>query len=257
MRIAVIGLGEAGALYAEGLAAAGREVSGYDPVAQPELVGVRIAATVGECVEGAEVVLSLVGAANAERVVTDLLPHLRPSMVVADLNTSGPGDTRHMAELVTDAGASYLDVAVLAPVPRAGAGTPLMISGDGGDAFRRALAGTGAQIESVDGGAGAAAERKLLRSVFMKGLAGVVLEALEGAKSAGCEDWLRLQIENELAGDSAQLVERLVTGSRLHAERRKHEAEDAAQCLEGLGTPSWMMRGAGEWFGELEKDSAR
>lgn len=252
MRIAVIGLGEAGTLYAEGLAAAGRQVAGYDPVAQPVLEGVEIAPTLGECVTGAEVVLSLVGAANAQRVVRDLLPHLREGMVVADLNTSGPQDKRRMAEFVSDAGARYLDVAVLAPVPRAGAGTPLMVSGDGAELFRRALEGTGAQIETVNGGAGAAAERKLLRSVFMKGLAAVVIEALEGAKAAGCEEWLRGQIEGELAGDPAALVERLVTGSRQHAARRKHEAGEAARCLEGLGTSSWMMRGAGEWFGELE-----
>lgn len=253
MRIAVIGLGEAGALYAEGLSANGHDVTGYDPVARPELEGVRIALTLGECVDGAEVVFSLVGAANAERVVRELLPHLRTGMVVADLNTSGPEDKRHVAHLVADSGASYLDVAVLAPVPRAGAGTPLMISGDGTETFRRAFEGTGAQIEAVGGGAGAAAERKLLRSVFMKGLAGVVLEALEGARAAGCEEWLRGQIEAELAGEPGQLVERLVTGSRMHATRRQHEAEDAARCLEGLGTPSWMTRGAGEWFGELQR----
>ena len=252
MRIAVIGLGEAGALYAEGLASTGCEVAGFDPVAQPAFEGAEIAPTLGKCVAGAEVVLSLVGAANAERVVRDLLPHLRGGMVVADLNTSGPEDKRRMAGLVSGAGARYLDVAVLAPVPRAGAGTPLMISGDGAELFRRALEGTGAQIEAVDGGAGAAAERKLLRSVFMKGMAAVVIEALEGAKAAGCEEWLRGQIEGELAGDPAALVERLVTGSRLHAARRRHEADDAARCLEELGTPSWMMRGAGEWFGGLE-----
>ena len=255
MRVAVIGLGEAGFLYAEGLGASGQDVTGYDPVAHPALDNVAVAPTVGECVEGAEVVFSLVGAANADRVVTDLLPHLLPGMVLADLNTSGPEEKRRMARRVVEVGASYLDVAVLAPVPRAGAGTPLMISGDGGDTLRLALQGTGAHIETVGGGAGAAAERKLLRSVFMKGLAGVVIEALEGAKSADCEDWLRGQIETELVGDPVQLVERLVTGSQAHAERRKHEAEDAARCLEELGTPSWMIRGAGEWFGELEKRS--
>ncbi|MGO1284523.1 NAD(P)-binding domain-containing protein [Brachybacterium tyrofermentans] len=256
MRVAVIGLGEAGSMYAEGLATSGQDVTGYDPLAHPALDNVTVVESVGECVDGAEVVFSLVGAANAECVVTDLLSHLHSGMVLADLNTSGPDDKRRMARRVVGVGASYLDVAVLAPVPRAGAGTPLMISGDGGDMFRIALQDTGAQIETVGGGVGAAAERKLLRSVFMKGLAGVVIEALDGAKSAGCEDWMRGQIETELAADPAQLVERLVTGSQVHAARRKHEAADAARCLDELGTHSWMTRGVEEWFEELEKRSA-
>lgn len=127
-----------------------------------------------------------------------------------------------------------------------------MVSGDGAEVFGRALEGTGATIVTVDGGPGAAAERKLLRSVFMKGLAGVVLEALDGARAADCEDWLRGQIETELAGDPRQLVGRLLTGSRTHATRRKHEADDAARCVEELGTPSWMTGGAHQWFAALE-----
>lgn len=253
MRVAVIGLGEAGSLYAEGLATSGNSVTGFDPVAQPSLAGVNIAPTLQEGVDGADVVVSLVGAANSEKVASALLPFLRPGMVVADLNTSSPDEKRRVAEEVSRSGAEYLDVAVLAPVPRAGAGTPLMISGSGGDTFRGAFEGTGASIETVDGGPGAAAERKLLRSVFMKGLAGVVVESLEGARSADCEQWLRGQIVAELSGDASALVDRLESGSRTHAVRRKHETEDAARCLEALGTPSWMTRGASEWFSEFEK----
>lgn len=250
--VAVIGLGEAGSRYATGLAAAGRTVVGFDPIVQPELEGVTVLPDIGAAVSTADVVLSLVGAVNAPRVADDVAAHLRRGAVLADLNTADPAVKRTMAEQISAAGARFLDVAVLAPVPRAGVATPLMVSGDGAQDFRRALEGTGADIEKIEGGAGAAAERKLLRSVFMKGLAGVVLEALAGGRAAGCEQWLQGQIERELSGDPHLLVERLVTGSHEHAVRRRHEAADAARCLDALGQPVSMMRGAEEWFARLE-----
>ena len=40
MRIAVLGLGEAGSIYAAGFAATGAAVTGYDPVAAPLPEGV-------------------------------------------------------------------------------------------------------------------------------------------------------------------------------------------------------------------------
>ena len=72
----------------------------------------------------------------------------------------------------------------------------------------------------LDGPAGLAATRKLLRSVFYKGMAASIVEALEAARAAGLEDWLRPHIAEELAKADATTVERIVTGTRQHAVRR-------------------------------------
>ena len=53
------------------------------------------------------------------------------------------------------------------------------------------------------GEAGAAAARKLVRSVFYKGLAAAVTEALRAARAAGCEQWLR-QLAEEQGAAGAQ-----------------------------------------------------
>ena len=63
------------------------------------------------------------------------------------------------------------------------------------------------------GTAGAAISRKLLRSVFYKGLAAAVVEALAAAEAAGCADWLRDNISAELAGFDEQTIDRLVDGT--------------------------------------------
>jgi 3-hydroxyisobutyrate dehydrogenase-like beta-hydroxyacid dehydrogenase len=93
----------------------------------------------------------------------------------------------------------------------------------------------GASIETMDGPPGLAAERKLLRSVFFKGLAAAVVEALAAARAAGCEDWLRNNIAEELTRADESTVERLVTGTHRHAVRRADEMAAATAMLEELG----------------------
>lgn len=247
--VTVIGLGEAGGIYARGLRDAGLHVSGFDPFTVLGERGVAQHDRVEDAVADADLVISLVGARAAEAVAASALPHLRDDAVYADLNTASPATKRAMA----DAGAAglFADVAVLAPVPRAGILTPLMASGPGADAFTRLMEPTGAPVESIGGEPGDAAGRKLLRSVFMKGLAAVVLESVAAADAAGQTEWLRAQIAAEFSGDPDALVDRLLTGSRQHAARRAHETADASAYLEELGSPHWATDAATSWLTSL------
>jgi 3-hydroxyisobutyrate dehydrogenase-like beta-hydroxyacid dehydrogenase len=87
-------------------------------------------------------------------------------------------------------------------------------------------------VEVVSGEPGDAATLKLLRSVFMKGMAASALESLEAADAAGKREWL----ERELAGVIGEpLLERLVEGSKRHAARRTDEMEAACELLLELG----------------------
>lgn len=252
---AVIGLGEAGALYALGLRDAGYTVSGYDPYATLAETGIRQEEELATAVAEAQLVISLVGARAADAVAVDALAAMRPGAVYADLNTGSPALKRRLAETADADGILFADVAVLAPVPRAGVRTPLMVSGSGADRFREIFASTGAPVESIAGAAGDAAARKLVRSVFMKGLAAVILESTAAAAAAGCEEWLRDQIADEFSGDAAALIQRLIDGSRLHAGRRAHEVEDARAFLESLGRPTWTTQAARQWFALLVAES--
>jgi 3-hydroxyisobutyrate dehydrogenase-like beta-hydroxyacid dehydrogenase len=95
----------------------------------------------------------------------------------------------------------------------------------------------GADVTVQDGPAGAAIARKLLRSVFYKGLAAAVVEALAAAEAAGCGDWLRANIRAELAGFDEQTLDRLVDGTRRHARRHADEMAAAGEQLRGLAVP--------------------
>jgi 3-hydroxyisobutyrate dehydrogenase-like beta-hydroxyacid dehydrogenase len=147
---------------------------------------------------------------------------------------------RELAGIAEAGGVPFADVAMMAPVPGRGLRVPMLASGDGAERYARLLTPLGAGIEVLAGPAGLAATRKLLRSVFYKGMAGAIVEALEAARAVGHEQWLREHIADELTEADARSVERIVDGTARHAVRRTAEMEAAAEMLTELGVPPVM-----------------
>jgi 3-hydroxyisobutyrate dehydrogenase-like beta-hydroxyacid dehydrogenase len=254
-RIGVLGFGEAGGEISRDLVAAGADVQGYDPrVAAPN--GVRACADEAETARSADVVLSVNSAADATAALEAGLRGLAPTGLWADLNTSAAQLKRDLAERSADAGVLFADVALMSPVPGKGLRTPMLVSGTGADRFAEVMAPLGAPVTVVDGPAGLAATKKLLRSVFFKGLAAAVVEALTAARAAGHEDWLSDNIGAELAA-ATLTVERLVEGSRMHAVRRTSEMAAAADLLTELGVPPRIAEASRDWLRQLADEADR
>jgi 3-hydroxyisobutyrate dehydrogenase-like beta-hydroxyacid dehydrogenase len=251
-RIAVLGLGEAGSEIARDLVAGGADVRGYDP--KPITVdGVQRRGSEGEAVADADLVLSLNSSHDAMTALENALPALRPGTLWADLNTASPGLKVSLAERVAGRGVDVVDVALMSPVPGKGLRTPMLVSGEAAGRYVELLAGLGAEVAVQPGPVGTAISRKLLRSVFYKGLAAAVVEALRGAEAAGCADWLRGNIAAELAGFDARTVDRLVDGTHAHARRRADEMAAATEQLEELGVPARISAAARDLLVELRE----
>jgi 3-hydroxyisobutyrate dehydrogenase-like beta-hydroxyacid dehydrogenase len=245
--VALLGLGEAGGHFARDLRAAGVTVRGYDPLPEtgPDV------ASAAEAADGAELVMSQNSAADAVDAARSVLEVLRPGQTFADLNTGSPELKARLAELVAPTGASFADVALMSPVPGHGIRTPALASGDGAARFASLVEPFGMPVELAGDEPGAAAERKLLRSIVWKGLAAVILEATAAGEAAGKADAVREQILGILAEADEALVERMLTGSRTHARRRVHEMEAVGEMLRSLGVPSWMSDGSAAWLRAL------
>jgi 3-hydroxyisobutyrate dehydrogenase-like beta-hydroxyacid dehydrogenase len=248
LAVAVLGLGEAGGTIASGLAAEGCGVRGWDPDEDRGAVDVGRATSPTEAVAGADVVLSLATAAHALDAATSVVSALGPEQLYADVNTTAPALKREIAAAVRPTGAGFVDVALLGGVPARGIGTPALASGDGAERFAELMRPLGMPVEVVGSEPGDAAGLKLLRSVFMKGLAAAVLESLGAASRRGADDWLRGEIAGVIG---EQLLERLLSGSVAHAERRHDEMNAAADYLRELGVEPRVAEAAAGWLRQL------
>jgi 3-hydroxyisobutyrate dehydrogenase-like beta-hydroxyacid dehydrogenase len=248
MKVAVLGLGEAGARIAADLVAAGCTVRVWDPARRAE--GLPNAASDLEAVTGAEVVLSLTTAAFALAAAHSVAGVLAPGALYADLNTSAPQLKRDLADALP---VPFADIALIGAVPNLGLKVPALASGAGAERFAELFRPLGMPVEVVGEHPGDAAGMKLLRSVFMKGLAAIAIESLEAAKAAGVEDRVRADITGVIG---EPLLERLLTGTRKHAGRRVDEMRATAAYVEELGVEPRMATAAAEWLVQI-RDAAR
>jgi 3-hydroxyisobutyrate dehydrogenase-like beta-hydroxyacid dehydrogenase len=256
LTVAVLGLGEAGSLIGADLVRAGARVRGYDPIAARAQafaaahVEAVVTADAAAACEGAGLVLSLNSSADALDALAQGLPGCAPGTIWAEMNTAAPS-VKQAVDSAAVGRVRVVDVAVMAPVPPQGLRTPLAASGPAAAVFAELVRPYGARVDIIDGPLGAAATQKLLRSVFYKGLAAAVVEALEAARTAGLEEWLRGNIAGELTAAGSSTVDRLVEGSHRHAVRREHEMAAAAQLLDELGVPARVSRASQEWLHDL------
>jgi 3-hydroxyisobutyrate dehydrogenase-like beta-hydroxyacid dehydrogenase len=240
--VAVLGLGEAGGRLARDLVAAGCVVRGWDPLRQSDVPDAASA------VRGAAVVLSVNAAAVALDAARSVADTLDPDAVYADVNTTSPGLKRELAGAVP---VRFADVALMGTVPVTGLATPALASGAGAARFAELLEPLGMPVEVVDEEPGTAAGLKLLRSVFMKGMAAAAVESVEAARLAGVEERVRTDIASVIG---TGLLDRLLEGSYVHAARRADEMRAAAAYLDELGIEPRVSVAAHDWLEQLRAE---
>jgi 3-hydroxyisobutyrate dehydrogenase-like beta-hydroxyacid dehydrogenase len=242
VKVTLFGLGEAGTYFANGLVAAGVQVAGFDPadVASPDGI-VRFDDPVSAA-GGADLLIALTASADAETALTQGLGAVAPTALYADLSTSAPSLKRRLATIAGDNGVTFVDVALMAVVAGRGLRTPSLASGAGAERYASLMRPLEVPVDVVGEQAGDAATHKLLRSVMMKGLAALVIEAMRAADAAGLSEWLWGNLVEEITAADETLLTRLVTGTGVHAVRRLHEMEACRALLEDLCVDPVMTR---------------
>jgi 3-hydroxyisobutyrate dehydrogenase-like beta-hydroxyacid dehydrogenase len=243
MEVAVLGLGEAGGRIAADLAVAGCVVRGWDPARRPAEMATATSAR--EAVRGADVVLSINAAGVALAAAAGVADALAGDALYADLNTASPQLKQELAAALP---VQFVDVALVGVVPATGLRTPALASGAGAERFAELFRPLGMPVDVIGPHPGDAAGLKLLRSVFMKGLAAAAIETLEAARAAGAEDRLHADLAAVIG---EPLLERLLSGSRAHAGRRVEEMTAAAAYVEELGVTPRVASAAAEWLRQL------
>ncbi|MFZ1881422.1 MAG: DUF1932 domain-containing protein [Gaiellaceae bacterium] len=246
IEIAVLGLGEAGGRLAADLVAAGCTVRGWDPARRP--AGIDNAGSDVGAVAGADVVLSVNVASVALETAAGVAGALGDDALYADLNTGSPQLKRELASALP---VPFADVAIVGIVPTLGLATPVLASGEGAERFAELFRPLGMPVEIVGTRPGDAAGLKLLRSVFMKGVAAAALESIASAEAAGVAEQVRAEIASVLG---EPLLERLLRGSRVHAARRAEEMRAAVAYVEELGVEPRISAAAAAWLEQLRTE---
>lgn len=253
--IAVLGLGEAGSEIAADLCSAGAVVRGFDPRVRAG-AGIVACDSDADACQGADIVLALTSAHEAGDTLRLALPGIGPGTLYAEMNTASSGLKEQLARIAGGHGTAFADIALMSPVPGHGLRTPMLAAGPAAEPFAAAFRRLGATVEVLPGPPGTAAARKLVRSVFYKGLAAAVIESLRAARAAGCEDWIRENIARELATASAGTLERLENGSIRHARRRADEMAAAGELLQQLGVAPRIASASAQWLQQLVEEQA-
>lgn len=252
--VTVFGLGEAGSLIAADLAAAGATVYGYDPADVPTPRGVGRHDDPKTAVHGSGLVMAITAAADAQAAIAQAWDVIGRGTVYADLSTAPPSLKEDLNETATLRGLPFADVALMAPVPGRGLTTPAYASGPGATAYAEMVNPLGARVEVVGEEPGTAAMRKLIRSVFMKGLTAVLIEATRTAEAAGEAEWFWDHVVDLVSDADEELLLRMLSGTEKHAVRRRQEMEAAAQLLEILDVDPIMTRSTVESLRKLQQD---
>jgi 3-hydroxyisobutyrate dehydrogenase-like beta-hydroxyacid dehydrogenase len=264
--VVIVGCGEVGVAYGEGLVALDPAPTLHllDPKPSPaglafaERSGLDVHEEAGAWLATTEIVLLATPGGLLERVLDPLLPHLSPGSAVADMSTASAEAKSAAGTRCRAVGVDYVDVAITGSVALSKARTPLLYAGPEIPALQSLFVQFEAPLTVLqDSQPGDAMRVKLLRSVVMKGLEALVVECLPAAEEYGVLDQLWASLGDVDRTGFVTLLQAMTRTHPRHAARREHEVDDAAAQLEAIGYPSGMTRATGQRFAATNAATAR
>ncbi len=255
-RVALIGLGEVGRTFAEDLRAAGIpdltvwDVAFTDPSSSARRNARDLALTPSgsapSAVDGANLVVSAVTAAQCVEAATSVAAGLLPGAWFFDLNSSSPGHKRAAASAVDAAGGRYVEAALMSPIGPKRLASPFLLGGPHAREFA-ALAPSFSIVDTtvVSDDVGRAAATKLCRSVVVKGLESLLTESLLTARRFGVDRDVLDSLPNILPpADWEAVAGYFISRSLQHGARRSEEMEEAVATVREAGIDPYMSLAA-------------
>ena len=265
-KMGFIGFGEAAYNIASGLKGEGYEtIAAYDKfwntapqsdliVKRAEEVGVKLFPSLQELVENSDMIVSAVSADKAVSLAQEAKPFLRKDQVYIDLNATSPMTKEEVSAIVSPV-CSFVDCAVMGPVPTYKHKVPVSVSGTGAKAFYETMSPYGMNITYMDAPAGSASASKMFRSIFMKGFVVLVLEMLVAANAYKVADDVLESVKETLtSGPLLDVINGLINRGVIHSERREHEMEEVIRTLETIHADAIMSKATKDklhWCTEL------
>ncbi|WDU64570.1 DUF1932 domain-containing protein [Pseudomonas poae] len=261
MDIVFIGFGEAAYHLTQGLRTTGDlRIGAFDAHLSPvvrqraEQLHVTLFDSLKNACHGARFVVCLTSASSALGIAQQALPWLVAGQTYVDMNSAAPSVKQAIDQLPRAAGVGFCDAAVMGTVPGNNHRVPMLLAGSGASAFAETFTPRGMRLSVLDADAGAASAIKMLKSVVMKGLPQLLLEAFQAGEKFGVLDTLVASLGDSLNGKTVeQLANTFTARTLIHAKRRSAEMDDAVATLEAAGVDASMTRAT---QGQLDKLAA-
>ena len=247
-RVAIIGFGEAGGIFAKDLAKQGVNVSVFDilfnsrrrrqaMLKKARACGVTAARDLKDCLHKAELVISAVTASSALDVAKEAGPILNGDQLFLDVNSVSPKTKRKAAGYVERRKARFIEAAVMSAVPKHRLQAPMLLGGPHAFETAERLQKIGMNAMPFSDQLGAASAVKMCRSVIIKGLEALVIESLFAARMYGAEDKVLESLAASFPGMGWEdrLPDYLISRAAEHGHRRAAEMREVAQTLKHVG----------------------
>ena len=259
LAVCLIGYGEAGKIFAQGLSATGRcTVSAYDVLlhdavaAGPMLeaaatAGVRMHDDPAAAIADADIIISAVTAGSARDVVARAAASIQPGQFFLDINSVSPALKQESFALLTRRRARYVEAAVMASIPPYGIAVPMMLGGPHAADFMAVMERTGMKMKRASGDIGVASAIKMCRSVMIKGLEALTVESMLTARHYGVEGEVLASLAETLPGiDWPLQADYLVSRVVRHGRRRAAEMREVARTVSDAGLTPWLSSAIAE-----------
>jgi 3-hydroxyisobutyrate dehydrogenase-like beta-hydroxyacid dehydrogenase len=263
--VGLIGYGEVGRILAEDLRQAGVRVSAYDiklgdERAQPLRdhaagIGVTLTASHAELAAQADFIVSAVTASQDIAVAEACAPAIKRGAWFLDFNSASPGAKQRAADLIDGAGGRYVEGAVMTSVPPYRIKVPLLLGGAGAAELAPLLNDLGFASRAASDKLGVASATKMCRSIMIKGMEAMVIEAFTTARAYGVEDAVLTSLKETFPGidwekQGAYFFQRVIE----HGRRRAEEVREVAETVRDIGLTPWSAQGTAErqaWVADL------
>lgn len=253
MRIGFIGFGEAAFCICRGLSEQGIQgIVAYDTLATHETMGKLIHDRANDAgvvlydsaimvAQTVDILFVSVPSSYTLDVCKTVVDVLKKEQIYVDVTASTPETKKQIWLLLKDTGVLFVDAAMLGSLPQDKHRVPITASGNGAKAFYNIMSQYGMRITCVEGEAGAASAIKLIRSIFMKGIASLMIEMLQAADAYNVTDEVVSSIAKSMDGIAfTDHLKRLVTGTAIHAKRRAAELKGSILMLGECGIDASM-----------------
>lgn len=259
MKLGFLGFGEAAYNLAEGLKQEGYgDICAYDIMAKDPVYGttvnkraqdakVVLKDTVEEVVYSADIIIASVSAAYTLDVCESAVPYLNANKIYVDVSASTPQSMETVGIRVAAAGAKFVDVAMMGSLPKKKHKVEILACGNGAAKFYELMTPYHMNITVIDGKDGTASGIKLIRSIYMKGIAALLTETAQAARKIGIEEQVFDSISQTMDGfNFRKMIDFFIPATAIHAKRRSVEMTGAIEVLESYGLPADMSRATKE-----------